>query len=82
MADKTNLGVKPLGRQGIISPQVQKEITALKNYGAALRAAGPSNNEAAAKLHRQAALNYLTELGAFDRLAAFKKTFTELGLDY
>ena len=82
MADKTNLGVKPLGRQGYVSPSEQKKITALKNYGAALRKAGAVNSEAKAKLHRQASLDYLMELGEFDRLAAFKKTFDELGLDY
>lgn len=82
--EKTNLGVKPLGRGDVISPTIQAEIKALKEYGEETRAAGLVNNECAAKLHRIATVNYaeaLDKIYKTKRADIYIKTYRELKLE-
>ncbi len=79
MTEKTNLGVKPIGRGEVTSPVVLREIASLKKYGEALRAFSPVDSEEKAMAHRAAFLVHLEDLGKYDQAKRVRKLHKSLG---
>jgi len=62
--EHTNLGVKPLGRMGVISATVEAETAALRAFGKETRAIGPVNNMTGARMLRIAQLKHCRRMDA------------------
>lgn len=98
MIEKTNLGVKPLGRGEVTSPEVQRRIECLRAYKKEMDEARPDvqvpMDEGVAHKYRVALLNFTyayemaaeqikgREARARAKVKKFTDLFDSLGLSY